>query len=90
MIADRQRIELLDHAWRDAPGIWGFLTTVDHKRIAARYVVTAVLLMFLAGMLALDMRWQLSMPENTRMSPQLFNESFSLHGSTMLFLCRCR
>ena len=42
--------------------------------------------MFLAGMLALDMRWQLSVPENTRMGPQLYNESFSLHGSTMLFL----
>ncbi|MDT9071384.1 cbb3-type cytochrome c oxidase subunit I, partial [Escherichia coli] len=60
--------------------------TVDHKRIAARYIVTALLLMFLAGMLALDMRWQLSTPENVRMGPQLYNESFSLHGSTMLFL----
>jgi len=83
---DRAHLERLDRIWRDPPGLWGFLTTVDHKRIAARYIVTALLLMFLAGMLALDMRWQLSVPENTRMTPQLFNESFSLHGSTMLFL----
>lgn len=86
MRAPPERLAQLAATWRDAPGIWGFLTTVDHKRIAARYVVTAMLLMFLAGMLALDMRWQLSTAENTRMGPQLYNESFSLHGSTMLFL----
>ena len=76
----------LDDTWADKPGWWGFVTTVDHKRIAARYIVTAMLMMFLAGMLALDMRWQLSVAENTRMGPQLYDESFSLHGSTMLFL----
>jgi cytochrome c oxidase subunit 1 len=86
MIVDEARIEQLDRTWRDPPGLWGFLSTVDHKRIAGRYIVTALLLLFLAGMLALDMRWQLSVPNNTRMSPQLFDESFSLHGSTMLFL----
>ncbi len=78
--------EALRVSWADAPGIWGFLTTVDHKRIAARYILTVVLLLFLAGMLALDMRLQLARPDMERMTPQLYNESFSLHGSTMLFL----
>jgi cytochrome c oxidase subunit I+III len=68
------------------PGSAGSSRRSITRRIAARYIVTALLLMFLAGMLALDMRWQLSVPENTRMTPQLYNESFSLHGSTMLFL----
>jgi cytochrome c oxidase subunit I+III len=86
MIPDQDRTAALDATWRDVPGLRGFLATVDHKRIAARYIITALFLMFLAGMLALDMRWQLSVPENTRMTPQLYNESFSLHGSTMLFL----
>ncbi|MYL97252.1 cytochrome ubiquinol oxidase subunit I [Novosphingobium sp. FGD1] len=86
MTPDPARMDALDATWKDKPGLWGFLTTVDHKRIAARYIVTALLLMFLAGVLALDMRWQLSVAENTRMGPQLYNESFSLHGSTMLFL----
>jgi cytochrome c oxidase subunit 1 len=80
------RADRLAETWGDAPGIWGFLTTVDHKRIAARYILTVVALMFLAGMLALDMRLQLSQPDMNRMGPQLYNESFSLHGSTMLFL----
>jgi cytochrome c oxidase subunit 1 len=72
--------------WGDAPGLWGFLTTVDHKRIAARYVLTAVALLFLAGLLAVDMRLQLSQPDMGRMGPQGYNEAFALHGSTMLFL----
>jgi cytochrome c oxidase subunit 1 len=76
---------LLD-TWGDAPGWWGFLSTVDHKRIAARYVLTAILLLFLAGMVAVDMRIQLSQPNMVRMGPQGFNEAFALHGSTMLFL----
>jgi cytochrome c oxidase subunit I+III len=86
MTPDQNLRDQLTATWADPPGLWGFLVTVDHKRIAARYIVTALLLMFLAGMLALDMRWQLTVPENTRMTPQLYDESFSLHGSTMLFL----
>ena len=76
----------LQRTWTDAPGWWGFVTTVDHKRIAARYVLTAVALLFLAGVLALDMRLQLSQPDLHRMGPQLYDEAFALHGSTMLFL----
>lgn len=80
-----QRAELA-RTWADPPGLIGFLTTVDHKRIAARYVFTTVALLFLAGMLALDMRIQLLRPGMERMGPQEYNEAFSLHGSTMLFL----
>jgi cytochrome c oxidase subunit 1 len=76
----------LARAWGDAPGLWGFLTTVDHKRIAARYALTAIGLLIVTGILALDMRLQLAWPDLKRLGPQGYNESFSLHGSTMLFL----
>jgi heme/copper-type cytochrome/quinol oxidase subunit 1 len=72
--------------WGDAPGLWGFLTTIDHKKIAARYVLTAVAVLFLTGMLAIDMRLQLSQPNMIRLGPQGYNEAFALHGSSMLFL----
>lgn len=74
---ERQAAEAAAHTarpesiWSDAPGLWGFLATVNHKRIAARYMLTVVAMMFLAGMLALDMRLQLSQPNMTRMDPQL-------------------
>jgi len=83
---DASRSQRLAAAWADPPGLWGFLTTVDHKRIAARYIVTTLLLLFLAGMVALDMRLQLIQPDMKRMGPQMYDEAFSLHGSTMLFL----
>ncbi|WP_375421107.1 cbb3-type cytochrome c oxidase subunit I [uncultured Sphingomonas sp.] len=86
LLTPAMRAQRLAQTWGDAPGIWGFLTTVDHKRIAARYILTVVVLLFLAGLLALDMRLQLSRPDMNRMGPQLYNESFTLHGSTMLFL----
>ena len=76
----------LHRTWDDPPGLLGFFATVDHKRIAARYVCTTLALLFLAGWLAIDMRLQLSFPDMKRMNPQVFNEAFSLHGSTMLFL----
>jgi cytochrome c oxidase subunit 1 len=82
--ADRR--QRLHRTWDDAPGLLGFFATVDHKRIAARYVCTTMALLFLAGMLAIDMRLQLSFPDMKRMDPQAYNEAFSLHGSTMLFL----
>jgi cytochrome c oxidase subunit I+III len=72
--------------WSDPPGWLGFFATVDHKRIAARYVLTALALLFMAGVLALDMRLQLAGPNVQRMGPQGYDEAFSLHGSTMLFL----
>ena len=81
-----QRRARLEQTWADPKGVWGFLTTVDHKRIAARYIVTVIALMFLAGMLALHMRLQLAFPDLKILGPQMYNESFSLHGSTMLFL----
>ena len=83
---DTDRRGRLHRTWDDPPGLLGFLATVDPKRIAARYVCTTLALLFLAGWLALDMRLQLSFPDMKRMNPQVFNEAFSLHGSTMLFL----
>jgi cytochrome c oxidase subunit 1 len=80
------RSATLARTWGDAPGLWGFLTTTDHKKIAARYVMVAMGLLVAAGLVAIDMRLQLAFPDLKRLGPQGFNEAFSLHGSTMLFL----
>jgi len=76
----------LEETWADAPGFWGWLTTVDHKRIARRYLVTAFIFFLLAGLAAVAMRLQLSKPENTLLSPARYNELFTIHGSTMMFI----
>src|SRR5918997_992847 len=68
------------HSWRE------WITTVDHKKIGILYVLTAVLFFMGGGIEALLIRLQLGTPENTLLSPQLYNEIFTMHGTTMIFL----
>jgi cytochrome c oxidase subunit 1 len=77
--------ELLE-TWSDRPGLIGFLTTLDHKRIATRYIITAFVFFALAGAGALMMRTQLALPENRFLSPDFYNQVFTVHGTTMMFL----
>ncbi|MBW3563065.1 MAG: cbb3-type cytochrome c oxidase subunit I, partial [Actinobacteria bacterium] len=78
--------ERLEHIWADAPGLPGFLTTVDHKRIGVRYLVTTVVFLLLAGLQALVMRMQLAAPGQDLVSPEVYNQLMTMHGTTMLFL----
>src|SRR4051812_13755111 len=83
---ESQTRERLASTWADAPGLWGWLTTVDHKRVGHRYFATAFAFFGLAGIAALAMRLQLSRAENSLIGPDLYNQLFTMHGSTMMFL----
>jgi cytochrome c oxidase subunit 1 len=76
----------LDATWRRPPGIIGWLATVDHKEIGRRYIMTALLFLALGGVLALAMRLQLARPDSTLISADRYNQLFTMHGSTMMFL----
>ncbi|TPM08898.1 cytochrome c oxidase subunit I [Mesorhizobium sp. B2-3-11] len=76
----------LAHAWRTPKGLYGWLVTVDHKLIGRRYIVTAFLFLILAGLSALAMRFQLARPEAGYIGPDLYNQLFTMHGTTMMFL----
>ena len=76
----------LEATWARPKGLIGWLATVDHKEVGRRYIVTALLFLAAGGLLALHMRLQLMWPDNDTMSPGLFNESFTMHGTTMMFL----
>src|SRR5215467_9209038 len=78
--------EELEEVWRDPPGILGFLKTVDHKRIGLRYIYTAFVFFFLSGVFALVMRLQLAGPNMGVLGPEAYNEFFTMHGTTMIFL----
>jgi cytochrome c oxidase subunit 1/cytochrome c oxidase subunit I+III len=78
--------EALETTWEDAPGVVGFLTSVDHKRIGVRYIYTAFIFFFLAGLQALVMRVQLAAPDQHVLGPQAYNELFTMHGASMIFL----
>lgn len=83
---DLQIEEQLQKTWETSPGLWGFLTAVNHKTIAIRYIVTAFIFFVLAGIAALIMRVQLAQPELNIVSPDLYNQLFTTHGTTMMFL----
>jgi cytochrome c oxidase subunit 1 len=79
-------LDALQAVWADRRGFVGWLTTVDHKRIARRYIVTAMVFFTLAGILAMLMRMQLSEPNNHLLGPDRYNQIFSMHGTVMMFL----
>jgi cytochrome c oxidase subunit 1 len=76
----------LEQTWSDRPGLIGWITTVDHKRIAVRYIVTALVFLILGGLEAAAIRTQLARPENRFLGPDLYNQIFTMHGTTMMFL----
>jgi cytochrome c oxidase subunit I+III len=73
-------------AWAEPPGLVGWLSTVDHKRIALRFIVTAFAFFIGAGILAALMRIQLARPDNGFLGPDRYNQFFSTHGTAMMFL----
>jgi cytochrome c oxidase subunit 1 len=76
----------LSRAWQDEPGLIGWLSTLDHKKIGLRFIVTAFGFFVAGGLLAALMRLQLSRPDNTFIGPDLYNQIFTMHGTTMMFL----
>ena len=67
-------------------GVWSWLTTVDHKRIGALYLVSALFFFIVGGLEAAVMRAQLMRPNGTLVSAEMFNQLFTMHGTTMVFL----
>jgi cytochrome c oxidase subunit 1 len=67
-------------------GLVGWLTTVDHKKIGLMYAFFACTFFLIGGLEALLIRTQLMVPNNRFISAQFYNELFTMHGTTMIFL----
>jgi len=67
-------------------GLWGWITTVDHKRIGVLYGVTAFIMFLIAGLEAGAIRAQLAQPDNTLIGPETFNRLFTMHATAMVFM----
>jgi cytochrome c oxidase subunit 1 len=74
------------HAAEPYSGIWGWLTTVDHKRIGIMYGVTSFVFFLIGGIEALLIRVQLARPDNGFLDQDQYNRMFTMHGTTMVFL----
>jgi cytochrome c oxidase subunit I+III len=79
------RVGRLDRIWAGRPGILGWITTTDHKRIGLLYLFTSLLLFAAGGAEALLIRTQLLTPNGTTLSPASFDSVMTMHGVTMIF-----
>jgi cytochrome c oxidase subunit I len=76
----------LTRTWGTGRGLLARLATVDHKIVGRRYMLTAFFFLILGGLAAVVMRLQLARPEAGVVGPDLYNQLFSMHGTTMMFL----
>src|SRR2546427_8179841 len=77
---------LLQRPPKAAPGLWGWLTTVDHKKIGLLYLGTAFAFFVIGGIEALIIRVQLGGPNGHVVDANTYNQIFTMHGTTMIFL----
>ena len=71
---------------REPVGWRSWVLTTDHKRIGIMYLVTTFVFFIMGGVEALLIRLQLGTPDNTLLSPETYNQLFTMHGTTMVFL----
>src|SRR5918998_1798708 len=71
---------------RATTGWWSWVTTVDHKKIGIMYCVTAFVFFLLGGLEALAIRTQLAAPNQSVLDAETYNQLFTMHGLTMIFL----
>src|SRR5262249_22448418 len=64
----------------------GLVVTVDHKKLGLMYIGTALIFLVIAGLMAVSIRLQLIIPNNTFLEPDVFNRFFTMHGTSMVFL----
>ena len=78
--------EALVRAWSHKPGLIGWLSIIDHKATARRFIVMAILFLGAAGVMGGLMRHQLAEPEQHLLDADSYNQIFTMHGTTMMFL----
>ncbi|MBW3657520.1 MAG: cytochrome c oxidase subunit I [Actinobacteria bacterium] len=87
VVSEPETVEELNRIWADPKGLWGQLTGVQNDKIGARLMLTGFFFLLLGGSFdSIVMRLQLAVPDNTLVSPQLYNEMFTNHGSVTMFL----
>src|SRR3954469_10892408 len=84
--AGRRAADHLERVWAEREGALGWITTTDHKRIGLMYLFASLAFFAAGGAEALLIRTQLIKPDNGLVGPYAYDELFTLHGMTMIFL----
>ena len=86
MAAQPKPLPVHQPSYLEGGGILGWLTTIDHKRVAVMYLASALFFMAFGGFEAMAIRVQLWRPDNHALSAATYNAFFTMHGTTMVFL----
>ncbi|HEX2693390.1 MAG TPA: cytochrome c oxidase subunit I [Gemmatimonadaceae bacterium] len=86
VLAEAAPVDRLNEIWETPRGWRGSISSVDHKTIGKRYLVTSIAFLVIGGLEALMMRSQLAVSGERMLSAGAYNELFSMHGVTMIFL----
>ncbi len=78
--------ERFESVWRAPSGFQDWFKSVNNQPYGARFMVASMVFFFLAGIMALLIRLQLVVPNNTLIGPEVYNQLFTMHGSTMMYL----
>ncbi|HEY1367432.1 MAG TPA: cbb3-type cytochrome c oxidase subunit I [Gaiellaceae bacterium] len=81
----QDRLDRLGRLWEGRPGLLGWITTTDHKRVGLLYFWTTLVFFGAGGVEAMLIRTQLAQPNERVVSPGTFDELFTMHGLTMIF-----
>src|SRR6476620_2504994 len=73
-------------ALNESEGLLAWIASVDHKQIGIMYIVSSLFFLVVGGFEAMLIRIQLSSPGNKFLSPDAYNQIFTMHGTTMIFL----
>ncbi len=65
--------------------VYEWLTTTDHKKIGIMYITSAYLFFLVGGLMALAIRTELAAPGTQFLNPDIYNQAFTMHGTTMIF-----
>jgi cytochrome c oxidase subunit I+III len=84
--ADPERERDFERTWGSAPPPLAWFKTINNIPIALRYIGASFAFLFTGGLMALLMRIQLAVPENGFLDPETYNQLFTMHGTTMMFL----
>jgi cytochrome c oxidase subunit I len=86
MAAQPKPLPVYEPSYLEGGGLLGWLTTIDHKRIAVLYLASALVFLVVGGLEAMAIRVQLWEPNNSFLSAAAYNAAFTMHGTTMVFL----
>src|SRR5690606_14815520 len=81
-----KEVSLFEKIWTAPTGWRDWFASVNNQPYGARFMAASFIFFSLAGIMAIIMRLQLAVPENNLIGPQVYNELFTMHGSTMMYL----